>query len=102
MRGRADARALGGRSVALLRQRVVRSDAAGGDEGDAVTRETLRWSADVCRIGRSYRTDDTLCLEAFCADKVREHGIPVSLRLYSDHISLVWKRAARGELRRRR
>jgi hypothetical protein len=65
-----------------------------------VTNEALRWSNDVCRIGRSYRTGDTLHLEAFCWGKGRKHAIPVSLRLHGDRIFVIWNRAPRGDLRR--
>ncbi len=65
-----------------------------------VTIEALRWSDEVCRIGRSYRTGDTLHLEAFCWGKTGKHAIPVSLRLHGDRISVIWNRTPRGELRR--
>jgi len=65
-----------------------------------VSNEQLRWSGEVCRIGRSYRTGATLHLEAFCSGKAGGKGIAVSLRLSGDRIILIWNHAARGELRR--
>ena len=65
-----------------------------------VTNEALRWSGEICRVGRSYRTGDTLHLEALCWDKAGRHTIPVSLRLSGNRIFVVWNRAPRGELRR--
>lgn len=77
--------------------------AGNGASGQAllvVTRQALRWSGEICRIGRSYRTGDTLHLEAFCTDKTGKHRIPVSLRLHGGRIFVTWNRTPRGELRR--
>ena len=77
--------------------------AGSGASGQALlvlTQQALHWSGDVCSIGRSYRTGDTLHLEAFCTDKAGKHRIPVSLRLHGDRIFVTWNRAPRGELRR--
>jgi hypothetical protein len=63
-----------------------------------VTNETLRWAGEVCRVGRSYRTGDTLHLEAFCSGKGSKHRIPVSLRLHGDRVFVNWNRVARGGL----
>ena len=65
-----------------------------------VTDYALRWGDDFCRIGRQYRTGDTLHLEAFCFGGKGERTIPISLRLAGDRIVVTWDRAARGELRR--
>ena len=62
-----------------------------------VTNEALHWSGDICRVGRSYRTGDTLHVEAFCTDG---RPIPVTLRLHGDRIDVAWNRVPRGELRR--
>jgi hypothetical protein len=72
--------------------------AASGKAVLVVTNETLRWAGEVCRVGRSYRTGDTLHLEAFCFGKGSKHRIPVSLRLHGDRVFLNWNRAARGGL----
>ena len=79
--------------------------AENGSSGQAllvVTKRALRWSGKNCRIGRSYRTGDTLHVEVFCGTRPgrHRHGIPVSLRLAGDRIFVVWNRIARGELRR--
>jgi hypothetical protein len=65
-----------------------------------VSNEAMRWAGDTCRIGRSYRTGNTLHVEAFCSGKGRKRRIPVSLRLHGDRVFVIWNRAARGDLRR--
>jgi hypothetical protein len=77
--------------------------AGSGGSGQAllvVTRQALRWSGELCRIGAQYRTGDTLHLEAFCSHHTGKHGIPVSLRLRGGHIFVTWDRAPRGELQK--
>jgi hypothetical protein len=83
------------------------SDAAGCAASGPATKPllivsdyALRWGDEVCRLGRQYRTGDTLHLEAFCWRGRGERTIPVSLRLAGDRIFVTWDRAARGELRR--
>jgi hypothetical protein len=76
----------------------VGQGAASGKAVLVVINETLRWAGEVCRVGRSYRTGDTLHLEAFCSGKGSKHRIPVSLRLHGDRVFLNWNRAARGGL----
>jgi len=76
----------------------VGQGAASGKAVLVVTNETLRWAGEVCRVGRSYRTGDTLHLEAFCSGKGSRYGIPVSLRLHGDRVFVIWNRAARGGL----
>jgi hypothetical protein len=76
-----------------------------GASGEAllvVTRQSLRGAGATCRIGRSYRTGNTLHVEVFCVDKARRHGIPVSLHLAGDRITVVWKHAPRAKLQRSR
>jgi len=65
-----------------------------------VSNEEMRWAGDTCRIGRSYRTGNTLHVEVFCAGKARKRGIPVSLHLAGNRLSMVWNHVARGDLRR--
>jgi hypothetical protein len=65
-----------------------------------VSDTALRWGEEVCRLGRQYRTGDTLHLEAFCDGEQGKRTIPVSLRLAGHRIVVTWNRAARGELRR--
>ncbi len=65
-----------------------------------VSNEALRWSGLNCRIGRSYRTGNTLHMEAFCSDQPSRSSIAVSLRLAGERIFVTWNRRPRGELRR--
>ena len=65
-----------------------------------VTDSSVRWFGDACRIGRSYRTGDTVHMEAFCWGEGGERAIAVSLRQQGDRIFVSWGRDTRGELRR--
>jgi hypothetical protein len=65
-----------------------------------VTDTALRWSDDVCRIERTYKTGDTVHIQAICWGDGGGHSIPVSLRPHSGRLSVTWDHGARGELRR--
>jgi hypothetical protein len=65
-----------------------------------VTEGALRWSADACRIERTYKTGDTVHIQALCWGEGGERSIPVSLRPHAGRLQVTWNRGARGELRR--
>jgi hypothetical protein len=65
-----------------------------------VSDTALRWSADSCRIERSYKTGDTVHIQALCWGDGGERSIPVSLRPHAGRLVVTWNRGARGELRR--
>ncbi len=65
-----------------------------------VTSQAVRWFGDSCRIGRSYRTGDTVHIEAICWGKTGKRTIPVSLRSHGNRLAVTWDRGARGDLRR--
>ena len=65
-----------------------------------ITDTTLRWRGDACRVGRQYRTGNTLHLEAFCRSDNGERAVPVSFRLAGNHIVVTWARVVEGELQR--
>lgn len=65
-----------------------------------VTDTALRWSANACRIERSYKTGDTVHIQARCWGDGGERSIPVSLRRQAGGLVVTWDRGARGELRR--
>ena len=65
-----------------------------------VTERALRWSSDACRIERSYKTGDTVHIQAMCWGDGGEKSIPVSLRPHSGRLAVTWDRGARGDLRR--
>jgi hypothetical protein len=63
-----------------------------------VTNYAVRWFGDSCRIGRTYRTGDTVHIEAFCWGEAGERTIPVSLRSHGDRLQVTWDRGVRGAL----
>jgi hypothetical protein len=65
-----------------------------------ITSNALRWSADSCRIGRSYRAGDTVHIEAFCSGEAGQRTIPVSLRSHGDRLQVSWNRGAVADMRR--
>jgi len=53
-----------------------------------------------CRVGRMYKTGDTVHIQALCWDMAGERSIPVSLRPHGGKLSVTWDRAHRADLRR--
>jgi hypothetical protein len=65
-----------------------------------VTDSALRWSDDACRIERSYKTGDTVHIQALCWGDGRERSIPVSLRPHGGRLAVTWDRGSRGDMQR--
>ena len=65
-----------------------------------VTDTAVRWSSDACRIGRVYKTGETVHLEAICWGDSGERTIPVSLRPHAGRLAVTWDRGAKGDLKR--
>ncbi len=65
-----------------------------------VTERALRWSSASCRIERTYKTGDTVHIQAMCWGDGGEKSIPVSLRPHGGRLAVTWDRGARGDLRR--
>ena len=65
-----------------------------------VTNYAVRWSGDSCRIGRMYKTGDTVHIQAFCWGEAGEKSIPVSLHRQGGQLSVSWDRGARSTLQR--
>ena len=65
-----------------------------------VSNYAVRWSGDVCRIGRIYRTGDTTYIQALCWGETGEKSIPVSLHPHAGRLSVTWDHGTRGDLRR--
>lgn len=65
-----------------------------------VTSYAVRWRGDSCRVGRMYKTGDTVHIQAWCWDMAGERSIPVSLRPHGGKLSVTWDRAHRAELKR--
>jgi hypothetical protein len=60
----------------------------------------VRWLGDTCRVGRMYKTGETIHIQAFCWSADGERTIPVSMTPHADRLSVVWDRGSRGDLRR--
>ena len=65
-----------------------------------VTSYAVRWFGDSCRIGRMYKTGETIHIQALCWGESGERSIPVSLRPRGERLVVTWDRGARGELQR--
>jgi hypothetical protein len=65
-----------------------------------VTNYAVRWSGDACRIGRMYKTGDTVHIQAFCWGQNGERSIPVSLRAHAGQLAVSWDRGALGDMQR--
>jgi hypothetical protein len=65
-----------------------------------VTSYAVRWSGDACRIGRMYKTGDTVHIQALCWGETGEKSIPVSLHPHAGRLSVTWDRGALGDLQR--
>lgn len=65
-----------------------------------VTDYAVRGFGDSCRIGRMYKTGDTVHIQALCWGEAGERSIPVSLHPHAGRLSVIWDHGARGDLRR--
>ena len=74
--------------------------AAAAESPLIVTDTAVRWSGDACRIERTYKTGDTVHIQAMCWGNGGERSIPVSLRPHAGRLAVTWDRGARGDLKR--
>jgi hypothetical protein len=65
-----------------------------------ITSYAVRWHDDSCRIGRVYKTGDTVHIQALCWGLTGAHSVPVSLRPHGGKLAVRWDRGARGDLQR--
>jgi len=65
-----------------------------------VSEMALRWSSDACRVERTYKTGDTVHIQAMCWGDGGGRSVPVSLRREGGKLVVTWDRVARGALRR--
>ena len=65
-----------------------------------VSSYAVRWLGDTCRVGRMYKTGETIHLQAMCWSAEGERTIPVSLTPHAGKLAVVWNRGARGDLQR--
>ncbi|MDB5581013.1 MAG: hypothetical protein JWR80_6189 [Bradyrhizobium sp.] len=65
-----------------------------------VSSYAVRWLGDTCRVGRMYKTGETLHLQALCWGAEGERTIPVSMTPHGGKLAVVWNRGAHGNLQR--
>ena len=65
-----------------------------------VSNYAVRWQGDTCRIGRMYKTGDTIYIQALCWGEAGEKSIPVSLHPRGNRLSVTWDHGTRGDLQR--
>jgi hypothetical protein len=65
-----------------------------------VSSYAVRWLGDTCRVGRMYKTGETIHLQATCWSAEGERSIPVSMTPHAGKLAVVWNRGARGNLQR--
>lgn len=65
-----------------------------------VSSHAVRWLGDTCRVGRMYKTGETIHLQAFCWSADGERTIPVSMTPRAGRLAVIWDRNLRGVLRR--
>lgn len=65
-----------------------------------VSNYAVRWQGDSYRIGRMYKTGDTIYIQAFCWSETGEKSIPVSLHPHAGRLSVTWDHGTRGDLQR--
>ena len=63
-------------------------------------RERVALVGRCCRIERTYKTGDTVHIQAMCWGNGGERSIPVSLRPHAGRLAVTWDRGARGDLKR--
>lgn len=65
-----------------------------------VTSYAVRWLGENCRVGRMYKTGETVHIQAFCWGAQGERSIPVSLRSHGGRLQFTWNRDAHGDMSR--
>jgi hypothetical protein len=65
-----------------------------------VSNYAVRWQGDTCRIGRMYKTGDTIYIQALCWGETGEKSIPVALHPSGNRLSVTWDHGTRGDLQR--
>jgi len=75
----------------------------GGDTFDTsaltVTATSLRWAAESCMIGKMYKADRGLYIEARCSNGGMMTRHPVTLAMRGSHLAVTWN-GAHAELQR--
>ncbi len=65
-----------------------------------VSSYAVRWLGDTCRVGRMYKTGETVHVQAFCWSVEGERTIPVSMTPKAGKLAVVWNRGAHADLQR--
>jgi hypothetical protein len=72
----------------------------GAQSALVVSNYAVRWQGDTCRIGRMYKTGETIYIQALCWGEAGEKSIPVSLHPRGNRLSVTWDHGTRGDLQR--
>jgi hypothetical protein len=55
-----------------------------------VTATTLRWAAESCSIGKMYKADRALYIEARCSSGGTMTRHPITLAMKGEHLAVTW------------
>ena len=65
-----------------------------------VSSYAVRWLGDTCRVGRMYKTGETIHVQATCWSSDGDRSIPVSMTPHAGKLAVVWNRGAKADLQR--
>lgn len=65
-----------------------------------VSSYAVRWLGDTCRVGRMYKTGETIHVQATCWSSDGDRTIPVSMTPHAGKLAVVWNRGAKADLQR--
>ncbi len=63
-------------------------------------RYAVRWLGDSCRVGRMYKTGETVHIQAYCWGADGERSIPVSMTPHSGRLAVTWNRGPKSDMGR--
>lgn len=70
------------------------------DSALMVSTYAILWYQGYCRVGRMYKTDKALHIEAHCWQSGEDRSIPVTLERVGDRLKAVWNRGPVNMLKR--
>jgi hypothetical protein len=65
-----------------------------------VTSYAVRWLGDSCRVGRMYKTGETVHIQAYCWGADGERSIPVSMTPHGGRLAVTWNRGLHSDMGR--
>lgn len=65
-----------------------------------VTKTTLKWFVASCKIGRMYKTGETVHIQARCSAEGTTSQTPITLRPKGDRMAVTWDKSPVEEMRR--